>query len=50
MKTLIGKAICWLLRRHEWRRLRKAEGRDPRFKICDRCGHRHTVKMKVVKS
>lgn len=41
-----GKLICWALRSHKWRRLRKQErvalqdAREfsPQYRLCDRCG------------
>ena len=44
---MIGKLLCWLLRRHKWRRLRKAEqpknylvaelAMERSIRVCDRC-------------
>lgn len=60
---MIGKLICWMLRAHAWRRLRKAEGAKmpvelllkepdgptPSFRICGRCGATKTVKTRTRK-
>jgi len=45
------RIICWLLRKHKWRRLRKAEkaectGFPSQSRICDRCGIRRAVKAR----
>ncbi|MCR4304974.1 MAG: hypothetical protein NUV63_12260 [Gallionella sp.] len=42
MKTLLGKIACFLLRKHKFRRLRKAEktactGFPEHERICNRC-------------
>jgi hypothetical protein len=41
----LRRILCWLLRGHKWRRLRKSEGLDwlnadtkEVARICDRCG------------
>ena len=48
MKTLLGKTVCFLLRAHKWRKLRKGESsyipadRVPfvpeNHRVCNRCG------------
>lgn len=35
MKKLLGKTVCFLLRRHIWRKARKGEPADT--KTCRRC-------------
>lgn len=56
MIKLLGKAVCFLLRSHKWRRLRKAEsaefhitGTDP-LRICDRCHIVRSVAPKARKA
>jgi len=43
MSTL-GKFICWLKRRHRWRKPRKGEAADSRY--CARCGIGQAVRKR----
>jgi len=53
---MIGKLICWLLRRHKWRKLRKSETSyipaeqipfvPAHHRVCNRCGIVRAVKAR----
>lgn len=49
---LLGKTVCYLLRTHKWRRLRKAENSELQItgadslRICARCGTTRAVRAR----
>ena len=53
MNKWLGASICWLLRKHKWRRLRKGEAitqpsDTEQWRKCSRCGlMRLTLKGKA---
>ena len=54
MNRFFEASICWLLRRHKWRRLHKAETAPGgpvnlpvgNYRICDRCGATRIVRQR----
>ena len=46
--TTLGKFICWLARRHRWRRARKGEPADTRH--CERCPATRPIRKRKAKA
>ena len=54
---ILGRTICWLLRRHHWRRLHKGERLEfapnssdhKQARTCSRCGAMRFAKRRAAK-